>query len=64
MPESLKGLFYVDKESGKGARRDERREDRSVKIAELKGNLEAGKRTGGGACKQKNSKCKFFLFFF
>lgn len=41
MPESLKGLFYVDKESGKGAR-DERREDRSVKIAESKGNLEAG----------------------
>lgn len=42
MPESLKGLFYVDKESGKGARRDERREDRSVKIAESKGNLEVG----------------------
>lgn len=41
-PESLKELFYVDGESHKGARRDERRDERSVKIADLKGNLEAG----------------------
>lgn len=35
MPESLKGLFYVDKESVQEEMRDEKTY-RSVKIAELK----------------------------